>query len=207
MFLFTDLSYSLGMATLRWLNFFSSALQALDVPSRANYLTITAAAAGSDVLVASAGTDTNVNIQINPKGTGIIKTPNAIAVGTNSAQSGSIRAPNTGTLVFRRSDNAADAVAISDSINTDILSLGDDVNFNGIALGGHGLTVSSTNPFPSIPAIAGVPTGTPRFAAGFAPLAWEDNGMAVTLYSPQYSRWNRVSAFPTTSFVGAFPFR
>src|SRR5438105_1441006 len=63
-----DFSVSLGKPTNRFANLYTTALQALDVASRVNYLEIDAAAATSPVVLQAKGTDTAVDLSLRTKG-------------------------------------------------------------------------------------------------------------------------------------------
>lgn len=58
------------------LDFFTGGTRAIQVArtaSAVNYLTVTPGAAGSDVILATAGSDSNIDLEVNPKGTGVVR--------------------------------------------------------------------------------------------------------------------------------------
>jgi hypothetical protein len=64
----TDVTKSIGTTGARWQNLYTTALFALDIASRVNYLEIDASATGVAVTVKSTGTDSTVNLQVGTKG-------------------------------------------------------------------------------------------------------------------------------------------
>ena len=61
-------------------------LRAVATASAVNYLSVTSQVAGTAPSISSAGTDTNINLNLQPKGSGVV-TANNVAVSTNSTTS------------------------------------------------------------------------------------------------------------------------
>lgn len=79
-------------------------VQILSTASAVNNLTLTGSATGDDATIAVVGTDTNVNIKLEPKGTG------EVILGPTGAASSSLQAEDEQNLVVKGGDSvAADA--------------------------------------------------------------------------------------------------
>jgi hypothetical protein len=82
-----DLTTQLGYSNVRFTNLYTASLFSVNATNLANYLQVQGAATGSPPTITAAGSDTNVGLNLVPKGTGVVAATGPLQAGTASANS------------------------------------------------------------------------------------------------------------------------
>lgn len=207
-----DVTRNIGSAAFRWASVYASALQALDVASRSNYVLVTAAITGAAPSIkASGASDANIGLIINPLGTGAVTIASSAVSATTAAVTLTVPVTVNSTLAVTGASTVA-ALQVSGAITPNAdntlsigtsalrfvnLSLAGGINPAGsvsFTLGQSAPATGATAGFPYMPSMSGAPGGTPTAIAGFAPFTWNDTGKTLNVYSSGAAAWQALGA-------------